>query len=206
MMVVGGLTALFALLAYDVLQPRILRTVQGISLKRYALAPGIDLCNHRSNAAADVSFEYFRERFVVRSKEAVEKGEQLFISYGQRDNDKLLQYYGFVEDQNPNDVYVFGEEAEKLLRVPSGSLRVGVDGKFSPEARKEISRSLQGGENEIETVLRDLCAAELDGFPTSAEEDEELLKDSRLNDRVKLAIRYRLGKKRILMAAIRAGR
>lgn len=193
---------MFGLLAYDVLQPRILKAVQGISLKRYALAPGVDFCNHRGDATADVSFEYFKERFVVRSKEALESGEQVYISYGQRDNDKLLQYYGFVEDKNPNDVYVFGEEAEKLLSVPSSSLRIGVDGNFSPAARKAISQSLKGGDREIETVLKELCSAELDGFPTSIEEDEMLVRSNKISERMKLAIRYRLGKKRILSTAV----
>lgn len=34
-----------------------------------------------------------------------EAGEQVFISYGPRSNDHLLQRYGFVEANNPNDVY-----------------------------------------------------------------------------------------------------
>jgi len=36
----------------------------------------------------------------------VNKGNELFISYGARSNDQLLQYYGFVEEDNPHDVYV----------------------------------------------------------------------------------------------------
>lgn len=34
-----------------------------------------------------------------------EAGEQVFISYGRRSNDELLQRYGFVESDNPNDIY-----------------------------------------------------------------------------------------------------
>lgn len=200
-MVEGGLTALFALFAYDFLQPRILKAVQGISLKRYALVPGVDFCNHRANATADFSFEYFAERFVMRSLKTLEPGEQVFVSYGERDNDKLVQYYGFVENDNPNDVYVFGEEVEMLLKVPKGKLCIGRDGKFTTVTRKELSKSLQGGEKEIEKVLRDLCASELDGFPTTVKEDVELLKKGQMNDRMKLAIQYRLGKKKILASA-----
>lgn len=36
---------------------------------------------------------------------AWQAGEQVFISYGPRSNDHLLQRYGFVEPNNPNDVY-----------------------------------------------------------------------------------------------------
>ena len=31
------------------------------------------------------------------------QGQQVFITYGQQSNDKLLQYYGFVEPKAPAD-------------------------------------------------------------------------------------------------------
>ena len=34
------------------------------------------------------------------------KGSEMFISYGPRSNDQLLQYYGFVEEQNAHDIYI----------------------------------------------------------------------------------------------------
>lgn len=40
-----------------------------------------------------------------RGQRGWEAGEQVFISYGPRSNDHLLQRYGFVEPSNPNDVY-----------------------------------------------------------------------------------------------------
>jgi hypothetical protein len=42
-------------------------------------------------------------------------GEQVFISYGKQSNDRFLQYYGFVEPDNPNDVYDFGASIVDLL-------------------------------------------------------------------------------------------
>lgn len=33
------------------------------------------------------------------------QGEQVFISYGTHGNDSLLQYFGFVERDNPHDRY-----------------------------------------------------------------------------------------------------
>lgn len=42
-------------------------------------------------------------------------GDHAFASYGPVSNDDLLQYYGFVERDNPNDAYVL-EDMGKWLR------------------------------------------------------------------------------------------
>ena len=46
------------------------------------------------------------------------QGEQVFITYGQQSNDKLLQYYGFVELKNPADVYVVPNMLDALQDLP----------------------------------------------------------------------------------------
>lgn len=46
------------------------------------------------------------------------QGEQVFITYGLQSNDKLLQYYGFVEPKNPADVYVVPDLLEALRDLP----------------------------------------------------------------------------------------
>jgi len=70
---------------------------------------------------SEVSYEYFSDGFSVRlDKEAgaVARGEQVMISYGPRSNDVLLQYYGFVQTNNPHEVYA-------LEHATSGSSRMG---------------------------------------------------------------------------------
>ena len=42
------------------------------------------------------------------------QGQQAFISYGQQSNDRLLQYYGFVEQRNPADTYVMTSMPQRL--------------------------------------------------------------------------------------------
>lgn len=42
----------------------------------------------------------------------------MFITYGLQSNDKLLQYYGFVEPKNPADVYVVPNLLEALKALP----------------------------------------------------------------------------------------
>ena len=46
------------------------------------------------------------------------QGEQVFITYGQQSNDKLLQYYGFVEPKNPADAYVVPSMLDALRGLP----------------------------------------------------------------------------------------
>jgi Rubisco LSMT substrate-binding len=93
----------------------------------------IDMANHNSSSSsggtnrASVAFEYFGDAYSLalttttaittddvvtarakqngRSDEEEAKNE-LFISYGDRSNDQLLQYYGFVEANNPHEVYL----------------------------------------------------------------------------------------------------
>lgn len=69
----------------------------------------IDMANHKSiGTTGIVSYEYFSSAYslAIASSQTVASSEQLYISYGSRSNDQLLQYYGFVEVDNPHDVYV----------------------------------------------------------------------------------------------------
>ncbi len=65
----------------------------------------------------DVTFAYFRSAIVATAGKAFSKGEQVFISYGKQSNDRLLQFYGFVEDDNPNDNFVICNSVSKLRRL-----------------------------------------------------------------------------------------
>ena len=41
----------------------------------------------------------------MQASESVGAGEQVLISYGTRSNDQLLQFYGFVEESNQDDLF-----------------------------------------------------------------------------------------------------
>ncbi|CAB9520197.1 expressed unknown protein [Seminavis robusta] len=77
--------------------------------KRYVICPVMDMANHKSLAAsAEVSFEFFGDAYSLAISNGITVGndKQVYISYGTRSNDQLLQYYGFVESNNPHDVYI----------------------------------------------------------------------------------------------------
>ena len=76
--------------------------------KKYVICPFIDMANHVGmKEDGNVAFEYFTDGYSLSAKDAtIEKGKEIFISYGPRSNDALLQLYGFSERNNAHDVYV----------------------------------------------------------------------------------------------------
>lgn len=75
--------------------------------QKYIICPVIDMANHQSiGSGGEVSFEYFANSYSLASSKEIPAGKEVTISYGTRSNDQLLQYYGFVEQDNPNDVYI----------------------------------------------------------------------------------------------------
>jgi len=176
---------------YDILLPKILKVVQGVQLKRYAMTPGIDFLNHNSSVAgiAEVSYEYFSDKFVVQSGQDYKESEQVFISYGAQSNDSFLQYYGFVD----------GSDREKVLGVKEGSLIARNSG-FDDATVSAVANAFEGKKESASTALRELCDAELSGMSTTLEEDIGLLQteDIEKHARRALAIRYRIEKKKLL--------
>mmetsp|Transcript_38158 Transcript_38158/g.43612 ORF Transcript_38158/g.43612 Transcript_38158/m.43612 type:complete len:380 (-) Transcript_38158:2630-3769(-) len=74
-------------------------------MKKYVICPVIDMANHNTlRATANVAFEYFTNAYSLSTTSVVTSNTELFISYGSRSNDQLLQYYGFVEQDNPQGI------------------------------------------------------------------------------------------------------
>ena len=69
-----------------------------------AMMPMLDAFNHASRAATQCSYDGERNAFVMKATAALRRGDQAFISYGDKSNDELLQLFGFVEEGNPFDV------------------------------------------------------------------------------------------------------
>ena len=83
-----------------------------------------------------MSYGYFSDRFELKT-ESYAAGQQVFISYGKQSNDRLLQFYGFVDDDNPHDVYDFGAGFVDVIVKYADLLSVKVPAKPSPKERLE---------------------------------------------------------------------
>lgn len=86
-------------------------------LKVYLLAPAADFMNHSSLVSCDISYDYFTDGYSVRLDRDYKKNEQVFISYGKKSNDELLQYFGFVEKDNPQDTVYVKDGMQKLYQI-----------------------------------------------------------------------------------------
>ena len=62
--------------------------------------------HHTTPSQSDVSYEYFGNAFTALAETSFGPREEVCLSYGQRSNDQLLQFYGFVENENPYEQYV----------------------------------------------------------------------------------------------------
>jgi len=83
--------------------------------KRHVLCPYLDMLNHASSRSGSrLEYDYFGDAFGASLDPAagpVPPGAELLISYGDRSNDQLLQYYGFVEAGNPHDSFLVDQQS-----------------------------------------------------------------------------------------------
>ena len=79
-------------------------------LKWYAMCPIIDSLNHSGRVKSNIEYEYFKDTFVVSTESAYASGDQVFISYGEKTNEQLVQYYGFLLEDNPHDTCILEAE------------------------------------------------------------------------------------------------
>ncbi len=134
-------------------------SISNSKLKRYVICPFIDMFNHRSGCVSDVSYNYFANQFELRT-ERYQEGEQVYLSYGRQSNDRLLQYYGFVDANNCYDVYDFNSNIIELLLARAddmeaqGSPPIPAGPSLSPEQRLQaIALALQRTEVTDATYL-----------------------------------------------------
>jgi len=114
--------------------------------KKYIICPMVDMANHVGmEEDANVAFEYFSDGYSLNTKVDVTKEmakQEVFISYGPRSNDALLQQYGFVEVDNAHDVYVM----PPLREWDIAALEKACGRKFQPGRLQKLERAgLLGG-------------------------------------------------------------
>ncbi|KAK0139517.1 SET domain-containing protein 4 [Merluccius polli] len=83
----------------------------------YALAPFLDLLNHRPDVQVSASFNHVTACYEIRTVAGIQRYQQAFINYGSHDNQRLLIEYGFVAPGNPNSVvYIDTDLLQQVLR------------------------------------------------------------------------------------------
>ncbi|KAM6956656.1 SET domain-containing protein 4 [Aplochiton taeniatus] len=89
-----------------------------------ALAPYLDLLNHRPDLQVSACFSHVTGCYEIRCSSTTQKYQQAFINYGSHDNQRLLLEYGFVAPGNPHSVvYLDTEQLTGLSQCLAGSDR-----------------------------------------------------------------------------------
>lgn len=71
----------------------------------FALFPGLDMANHSIHAGTTLRISALSPHLAydLIAGRAVEKGHQVFVSYGPKSNEELIVCYGFVEADSPEE-------------------------------------------------------------------------------------------------------
>ncbi|EKX34191.1 hypothetical protein GUITHDRAFT_147375 [Guillardia theta CCMP2712] len=88
-------------------------TTEGV--KCFCLCPLADMLNHDPSSPALFDFDPATSCFAIRTSRAWSEGEEVTISYGELSNEDLLQFYGFVLDDNMHEFESFDVEELGLL-------------------------------------------------------------------------------------------
>ncbi|MEQ2173213.1 hypothetical protein GOODEAATRI_029640, partial [Goodea atripinnis] len=134
----------------------------------YALAPFLDLLNHRPDVQlSDFSLQNHKsfhqvkagfnnqtECYEIRSVCGTQRYEQAFINYGPHDNQRLLLEYGFVTMSSPHSVvYVETDKVQLYLCFYSHLWRAALHGQVVGE--KTEARSNQTARTLCQQLLKD---------------------------------------------------
>lgn len=108
----------------------------------------------------NVAFEYFSDGFSLSTLCEVQEGKEVFIQYGPRNNDQLLQYYGFVEKDNVHDVYILPPIREWKI----SELEVACGRKVGPGRLEKLDRAgLLGREPNLKLADTDEASNQIGG-------------------------------------------
>eukprot|EP00667_Euglena_gracilis_P006316 EG_transcript_6372 len=168
----------------------------------------------------------------MRAEEAgLEKGQEVTISYGKWPNEVFYLFFGFVPRDNPHDdVVLFGDAQElavacdEVLQESPGpatarsvpvtaaainaacggegrrlfATRDGLDGRLVAALE-----ALGLSPDQTARLLRGRCQWLLARYSTTGADDVAALRAGTLSANAALSVRYRLNKKRILLAVVR---
>eukprot|EP00953_Heterococcus_sp_UTEX-ZZ885_P000455 768-Heterococcus_DN1.PRE.2 len=107
--------------------------------QRVALLPLIDSINHHSSIPTHM---YWQQdgALAVAADVSYDAGDHVFVSFGAKSNDDLLQYYGFVERDNSADCYVLADLYSNMCQ--DAKLRRAAHAVSSVLHRTEQGRSI----------------------------------------------------------------
>jgi len=155
-----------------------------------SLYPLLDLISH-DDVAKRVQSEAGGQSLEIH--QTTEKGQQIFVSYGEKSSSELLGHYGFIPYRQPSilpdsdsvDYFSNWYDALHHNLVIVGHCFQG----------EEISR-------ETLNILQASLRKKFCTYPTTPEQDKKLMKKSSLSPNIKNAIQLRIQEKEIIEATM----
>jgi len=96
------------------------------------LAPFLDFFNHSNSANVEVKLDCKRGVYSVKTNTPYRKHEEIFIKYGAFPNLRLLVEYGFILEDEDQDVVEFSLEevlkAVKMVNLSLGEINIWLQG------------------------------------------------------------------------------
>lgn len=119
-----------------------------------ALAPFLDLLNHRPDVQVSAHFNSATRCYDIHSVSGIDCYQQAFINYGSHDSQRLLLEYGFVASNNPHSVvYIDKDSLCKILQGDS-SLEQKMNFLSENELLSNLTISSEGPGWRLMTVVR----------------------------------------------------
>ena len=143
--------------------------------KDLMLVPLLDMANHASQAEGGGYYKLDGANIcLVAGDRGVKLGEEVTLDYGHRQNKDWILHYGFLPSRNTIERVTLPESGQKV--------------------------TLQDG-RDADDCLRQECNEYLQTLETTLEDDILTLRDSKtLDDRLRMALEYRIARKTILSA------
>jgi histone-lysine N-methyltransferase SETD3 len=184
-----------------------------------AMMPYSDLLNHDADADAHWQYNETTQTANIITKKIIPKGKAVTVTYGNKDNARLLRHYGFTVPGNNQTNFMFP------LSLPENQNRVVSTGKtirfrldsqsesydffpFMYIARIIVDTEVQGSrsvnwnatvsmknEESALTYALNIVDAQLKKYPTTVEEDVRLLSSDKLSRNIRNIIEARRSEK-----------
>ncbi len=201
------------------------RDVGGKPIKDTVMTPFADMANHMIPPNTHWYFDKSNGMFVVKSKQYIPIGDNIFESYGQKCNYRYFVNYGFTICDNPFEEAVIilnpliitaisqklyhNKDILELINTSREIFQIGYDikgeqTKLMIEAAKnkcdELLKS-QGHTSsmiEVYTFIIGFINKMLSGFDTTLDEDADVLKNYELSFDMRNCVIQRMGEKKVL--------
>lgn len=136
-----------------------------------AIAPMVDFLNHKAGA---LQLTRFGNGIVAHAHKRYAQGEQVFVSYGGKNNAQLLSQYGFIDDENKGEIVFLRMREHLRIAEPHAEAKRALledlmdDGRPADAAILQLARRPREWQAALLPAVRILSVGAEDVLPARA--------------------------------------